>query len=75
MKEIKIVYCVPCGYIGFADQLKKTIETKVKKTKVNLEGGEHGVLDIFVDDKLVFSKHKEGRRPEVSEVLELVKNG
>jgi selT/selW/selH-like putative selenoprotein len=32
-------------------------------------GGESGQFDIFVDDELVFSKRREGRWPELSEIL------
>ena len=71
--NIKIVYCVPCGYLTFAEKLKKTIEGHNKNTKPILEGGRNGILDVYVDDKLVFSKHKEGRFPEFKEILEKVK--
>ena len=71
--NIKIVYCVPCGYLPFAEGLKKTIEAHAKDAKVVLEGGKGGVLDVFVDNKLIFSKHKEGRYPEFKEILEKMK--
>jgi predicted Rdx family selenoprotein len=32
-------------------------------------GGEHSQFDIFVDDALVFSKQREGRWPELMEIL------
>jgi predicted Rdx family selenoprotein len=32
-------------------------------------GGESSQFDIFVDDELVFSKRREGRWPELSEIL------
>ena len=73
MKEVKIVYCVPCGYIKFAENLKNKIEKVVPDAKVKLEGGQKGVLDVFVDRKLIFSKWKEGRFPEDNEVLETLK--
>ncbi|MBI4010520.1 MAG: SelT/SelW/SelH family protein [Candidatus Aenigmarchaeota archaeon] len=71
--NVKIVYCVPCGYLPFAENLKKTIEGHNKAAKVALEGGKSGILDVYVDSKLIFSKHKEGRFPESKEILEKVK--
>ncbi len=70
--NVKIVYCVTCGYIGLANDLKKAIESKRKDTKVILEGGINGVMDIFADGKLIFSKFKEGRKPQVDEILEMI---
>lgn len=72
MMEIKIVYCVPCGYITRAKWLKEDLGKKVKNVKVALEGGEKGIFDVYVDKKLIFSKHKEGRFPETDEILKMV---
>ena len=69
--NVKIVYCVPCGYIGLATDLKKAIESK-KDAKVILQGGAGGIMDIFVDGKLIFSKFKEGRKPQVDEILRMI---
>ena len=71
--QVKIVYCVPCGYLPFAESLKKAVEGHAKDVNVILEGGKGGVLDVFVDNKLIFSKHKEGRYPEFKEILEKMK--
>ena len=73
MKEVKIVYCMSCGYLKFAANLKNKIEKIMPGAKVKLEGGQKGVLDVFVDKKLIFSKWKEGRLPEDKEVLEELK--
>lgn len=71
--NIKIIYCAPCGYLPFAEDLKKSIQGHAKDSKVNLEAGKGGVLDVFVDNKLIFSKHNEGRFPEIKEILAKVK--
>jgi len=71
--DVKIVYCYPCGYIGIAQNLKKEIEKNFKNAKVKLVKGEHGILDISVNNKLIFSKYKEGRFPEAEEIIEKVK--
>lgn len=71
--DVKIVYCAPCGYLPFAENLKNAIQSHVKGSKIVLEAGRGGILDVFVDNKLIFSKHKEGRFPEVKEILDKVR--
>ena len=71
--DVKIVYCSPCGYLPFAENLKSAIHGHVKDSNINLVAGKGGVLDVFVDNKLIFSKHKEGRFPEIKEILSKVK--
>lgn len=70
---MKIVYCVPCGYITRAKWLKEDLEKKVLNLKVDLEGGENGIFDVYADKKLIFSKHKTGRFPESDEIVKVVK--
>jgi len=36
--------------------------------------GSGGVFDVFMDDKLIFSKNKEFRFPESHEIVNLIKN-
>jgi selT/selW/selH-like putative selenoprotein len=35
--------------------------------------GTHGIFDVYVDDRLVFSKHREQRFPDPGEVVTLVR--
>ncbi|MBI3289996.1 SelT/SelW/SelH family protein [Candidatus Microgenomates bacterium] len=75
-KHIKIKYCVPCGYLPRAQEFKKTLEEN--DARVELIEGDRGVFsargglaygwDFWIDDELVFSKHQEGRFPEISEI-------
>ena len=71
--EMKIVYCMPCGYITRAQWMKKDLEKNVKNVKIILEGGDKGIFDVYADKKLIFSKHKEGRFPESDEIISMVK--
>ena len=71
--EMKIVYCVPCGHITRAEWLKRDLEKNIKGVKVSLQDGDKGIFDVYVDKKLIFSKHKEGRFPESNEIIEMVK--
>jgi len=41
--------------------------------QVQLVGGHGGIFDVLVDDRLVFSKHREGRFPEDREVIAALK--
>ena len=38
-----------------------------------MEPGDHGIFDVMVDDKLVFSKETEGRFPEGAEIVDRLK--
>lgn len=64
--KIKIKYCVPCGYLPKANEFKKALEEK--GNGVELIEGDRGVFDVWVNDKLVFSKHEQGRYPEIEEI-------
>lgn len=70
--KIDIKYCVPCGHLPRAQGLKSRIE-KETGAEVTLTGGDKGVFDVTVDDKLIFSKHKEGRFPEWDEIKAKIK--
>jgi len=43
------------------------------KTNIDLVSSSGGVFEITIDDKLVFSKKKEGRFPTDNELIELVR--
>jgi len=71
MPDVKIIYCVPCGHLPRAEAMKKELE-KTGAT-VELIGGDKGIHDVYINGKLVFSRHKEGRFPEVNEIKEMLK--
>ncbi len=74
MKQVRIVYCKPCGYLPTAAEMKNRLEKKFgSKVSVQLEAGDKGIYDVFVDNKLVFSKHKEFRFPTSDEIAEAIK--
>jgi predicted Rdx family selenoprotein len=43
------------------------------KADVELIGGHSGVLDVVVDGRTVFSKHKEGYKPMPAELVKLLR--
>lgn len=78
MKSVRIKYCQPCGYMPKAFELAKNIldahgMSYNKNLSVSMEPGDHGIFDIFIDDEIVFSKEKEGRWPENSEIVDRLK--
>lgn len=75
MAEVTITYCVPCRYqhkaMEDADAILK--EYAPRLDDLRLVPGDHGVYDVAVDGKLVFSLDKEMRFPETKELLEKVR--
>lgn len=72
--KIKIEYCTGWGYLARAVALTRNILTEHtnKITELVLVPATDGVLEISVNDELVFSKKQLDRYPEKQEVEELV---
>ena len=68
---VKIEYCVPCGYLPRAESLAAEIQKKYG-VDAELIQGVKGIFDVYVDDKLVFSRHQEGRFPEPQDIFDKV---
>ena len=68
---VEIKYCVPCKYLPLAlkhtEQLLAEFGDEI--TAVKLVSGDHGVYDVKIGGKLVYSTTKEGRFPDY-EVLQ-----
>lgn len=67
MPQVRIVYCVPCGHLPRAIQLANDLLNKygtryLKNFSVTLDTGDGGIFDVYVDDKLVYSRKAEGGR-------------
>ncbi|WP_292000542.1 SelT/SelW/SelH family protein [Caldivirga sp.] len=75
MVSVRVVYCRPCGYLDRAIKLAKDVlsELGYAGVMVTLVPGSNGVFDVYVDDKLVFSRHEEKRFPESSEIIGIIK--
>src|SRR5262245_61261592 len=50
--QVKIEYCVPCGYLPRATQMAEDIKKKYG-ADVELVKGDKGIYDVYVDGKLV----------------------
>ena len=68
---VEIKYCVPCKYLPLALKHTEQLVTEFgdEITAVKLVSGDHGVYDIKIGGKLVYSTTKEGRFPDY-EVLQ-----
>ena len=73
MAEIRIVYCSPCGFATQAKELQNAVVNEFRdKVSVKLEKGDHGIFDVYVNNKKIFSRFKEKRFPEFEEIRDKV---
>ncbi len=76
MTEVTITYCVPCRYqfkaIQDADAILKEFGQRL--SALQLIPGDHGVYDVAVDGKVVFSLDDEEHFPETAKLVETVRN-
>ncbi|QXJ32410.1 SelT/SelW/SelH family protein [Saccharolobus shibatae] len=70
--DVKIVYCRPCKYMDRALNLARDILSYFEEANVELVQGDRGILDIYVNDELVFSRYIEKRFPESEEILKSI---
>lgn len=73
---LSIEYCTSWAYLGRAVALARTILTEHTNniSEFKLIPSEGGVLEIILNDELVWSKKELDRYPEKGEVEEIVKN-
>ena len=69
--ELKIYYCTEWNYrpkaAGLAEDLKKSLDIEIK-----IVPGNKGIFDVLLDDKLIYSKYKSGRFPDIADILEKI---
>ncbi len=75
MTEVTITYCVPCRYqhkaIEDADAILREFGQGL--TGLRLIPGDHGVYDVAVDGKTVYSLDREHHFPETKDLLEQIR--
>ncbi|BDC18399.1 Rdx family protein [Acidianus sp. HS-5] len=69
MDTVKIVYCRPCGYLDRALDLAKDLLQYFDDIKIEIEQGKNGIFDVYLDGELIFSRYKEKRFPDNTEIL------
>ena len=74
--RVRIRYCTQCGWMlraaWLAQELLKTFEADL--AEVALAPGTGGVLDVWVEDELIFSRAASGRFPEAKELKQLIRD-
>ena len=73
--HITIEYCVPCGYAPRATWMAQELLAPFSETisGLTLVPGDHGVFDVFVDEKRVYSsKDNNWTFPEVLQLVEAI---
>jgi selenoprotein W-related protein len=75
--NVRIVYCVPCGFLPQAMELAKNLLSRYgqrlnKKFSVTLDTGDGGVFEVYIDGVKVFSRHEQQRFPTHDEIAELI---
>lgn len=73
--RVTIEYCVPCDYSEYALQVAEELIQSYQHviSEVVLEMSSGGVLEVKVDDELLFSMKALKRYPKPGEVLERFK--
>ncbi len=69
--RVQVTYCGMCGYGRRAEALSRALEAALGVRVERIEAG-RGAFEVSVDDRLVFSKHADGRFPEEAELLALL---
>ena len=61
MTSVEIEYCVPCGFLERAEEIQHALLTSFgdELDRVALVTGDHGVLEVRVDDRVVFEKEED----------------
>ncbi len=75
-QSVEIVYCTQCNWLlragWMAQELLTTFALEI--TDLTLKPGTGGVFEVHVNGELVWSRKKEGRFPEITELKRLVRD-
>lgn len=74
--SVRIIYCTQCRWLlraGWtAQELLTTFTDELKE--VTIAPGTGGIFDVYVDEKLVYSRKKEGGFPELKVLKQLIRD-
>ena len=74
--RIEIVYCTQCRWLlraaWMAQELLTTFEGELRE--VALVPGQGGIFEIRADENRLWSRHEQGRFPEIKELKQLVRD-
>ncbi len=73
---ITIEYCTGWGYLGRAVALTRSIlrEQKENISEITLLPSSGGVLEVTLNDELIFSKKELDRYPEKDEIEKIIRD-
>ena len=76
MNSIKILYCTQCGWLPrttwMAQELLNTFSQVINELKLVPSSG--GVFEIYVNDKLIWSRKDMEGFPEIKKLKQLVRD-
>ncbi len=76
MNNVTIEYCKLCRWmmraIWMSQELLSTFTEEL--SEVTLKQGTGGIFNVYANDDLIFSRKKEGRFPEITELKQLVRD-
>lgn len=70
-----IQYCVPCQFEKQARSLARVLldQFGLSDENIHLEpSNQVGTFEVFMDDKLIFSKLEKGRLPQADEIINII---
>ncbi|UXP32498.1 Rdx family protein [Reichenbachiella agarivorans] len=74
--NVTIEYCKMCRWMmrasWMAQELLITFDEELDE--VTLRQGTGGIYNVYVNDKLIFSRKEQGRFPEITELKQLVRD-
>lgn len=73
MAEVTIAYCVVWNYYARAVRLKEELwEEFGDQVAVTLKKSTGGRFDVYLDEKLIFSKTESFRFPEIQDIIQKI---
>lgn len=74
--RVSILYCRQCRWMMRAAWLAQEILTTFSEDigEVALQPGNGGILEIRLNDELIFSRKESGRFPEAKEIKQLIRD-
>ena len=76
MNKIKIVYCTQCGWLPrttwMAQELLTTFSEEIDELKLVPSTG--GIFEIYLNDKLVWSRKERKGFPEITKLKQVVRD-
>ena len=69
--SIEIYHCTTCGFRSKAEDVSKGLK-KEYGVEAEIQVGDTGSFDVYVNDELIFSRFEEGRFPTNEELVELI---